>query len=43
MSAWLTEQRLIQSCTLLQQIIGDSSKLEGLELDTFIFLLIRKV
>lgn len=28
---------------LLLQIVGDANKLEGLELDTFIFLLIRKV
>jgi DNA-directed RNA polymerases I, II, and III subunit RPABC3 len=28
---------------LLLQLVGDATKLEGLELDTFIFLLIRKV
>ena len=28
---------------LLLQMVGDATKLEGLELDTFIFLLIRKV
>lgn len=28
---------------LLLQVVGDPNKLEGLELDTFIFLLIRKV